>query len=212
MKTVAGFLSIFSALFAAPFQAAVCDGVSPVEASTLVSIVAEDGLTGRPLLVTAPPGDKDRIFIVEQDGFIWVKQRGSALGTRSLYLDLSTVVTTGSDEQGLLGMDFALDFDTSGLFHVSYTRPGGAGVTNLATFQQDPMNANQALSTPVGVFFSLSQPQLNHNGGNIQVGSDGFVYLGLGDGGGANDNHPYDRVPAAPVSRHGLLQRLSREA
>ena len=88
-------------LLAAPFQAAVCDGVSPVEASTLVSVVVENGLTGRPLLVTAPPGDKNRIFIVEQDGFIWVKQRGSALGVRSLYLDVSGLITIAGNEQGL---------------------------------------------------------------------------------------------------------------
>lgn len=191
MKTFAGFVLIVCLLLVAPFQAAVCDGVSPVEASTLVSIVAENGLTGRPLLVTAPPGDKDRIFIVEQDGFIWVKQRGSALGVRSLYLDLSGVVTILGNEQGLLGMDFAADFDTSGEFYVSYTRPGGGalnpGITTLATYEQDPMNPNQANPVPITVFFSLAQPQSNHNGGNIQTGSDGFVYFGLGDGGGAND-------------------------
>lgn len=188
MKIRVGFLSIVGLLLAAPFQAAVCDGVSPVEASTLVSVVVENGLTGRPLLVTAPPGDKDRIFIVEQDGFIWVKQRGSALGVRSLYLNVSGLITTAGNEQGLLGMDFAPDFDTSGEFHISYTRPGGSGITNLVTYKQDPDNPNQANPVPVASFFSLVQPQSNHNGGNIQTGSDGFLYFGLGDGGGGNDS------------------------
>ena len=185
MKTAAGIVVLVSVLVALPSGAAVCDGVSPVQASTLVSVEAETGLTGRPLLVTAPAGDKDRIFIVEQDGFIWVKQRGSALGTRSLYLDVSMLITTGSNEQGLLGVDFAQDFETSRQFFVSYTSPGGS--TTLATYEQDPMNPNQANPVPIGTFFSLSQPQSNHNGGNIQVGSDGFLYIGLGDGGSASD-------------------------
>lgn len=172
-----------------PAVADVCDGVSPVEASSLVSVVVETGLTGRPLLVTAPPDDADRIFIVEQDGFIWVKQRGSALGVRSLYLDVSGRITTVNNEQGLLGMAFAPDFDTSGLFYISYTRPGGvAGISVLARYQQDPMNPNLALPMTLGNFFSLPQTEGNHNGGHIEIGSDGYLYFGLGDGGGGNDS------------------------
>ena len=192
MKTVVGFVSIVYLLLAAPFEAQVCDGISPVDATSLVSVVAESGLTGKPLLVTAPPGDRDRIFIVEQDGFIWVKQRGSAPGVRSLYLNLSPIVTSFGFEQGLLGLAFAPDFATSRLFHVSYTRAGGvfgAGVTTLATFEQNPTKPSEAIPAPVSIFFGLDQTETNHNGGNIQVGSDGYLYLGLGDGGGGGDNH-----------------------
>jgi len=180
-----GLVSIAALILVAPLHGAVCDGVSSVDASSLVSVVVENGLTG-PLLVTAAPDERDRIFIVQQNGLIWVKQRGSAVGVRSLYLDLSGVVLTGG-ERGLLGLEFAPDFATSRLFHVSYTRPGGSGVTTLATYEQNPGDPNQANPIPIGTFFSVIQPQSNHNGGNIQYGSDGFLYFGLGDGGNHSD-------------------------
>jgi glucose/arabinose dehydrogenase len=188
MKSTIGLILAVCLLSPAPAGAATCDGVSPVDATSLVSVVVESGLTGRPLLVTAAPDDPDRIFIVEQDGFIWVKQRGSAPGVRSLYLDVSGAVTISNNEQGLLGMAFTPDFATSGLFYISYTRPGGtAGISVVARYQQDPMNPNQALPMSQGNFFSLAQPQGNHNGGNIEVDSNGLLYLGLGDGGNGND-------------------------
>jgi glucose/arabinose dehydrogenase len=188
MKTTLGIALAVGLLSLVPAHAQVCDGISPVEATSLVSVVVESGL-GDPILVTAPPGDAGRFFIVEQNGLIWVKQRGSAPGVRSLYLDLSGVITTGGNEQGLLGMAFDPDFETSGLFYVSYTRPGGtAGVSVLARYQQDPMNPNQAIPTSTGNVFSLVQPQTNHNGGHIEVGNDGYLYFGLGDGGGGGDS------------------------
>ena len=188
MKAMLCFAALACGLLAVPAYGQVCDGVSPVEASGLTSIVVDSGYTGRPLLVTAPPGDTDRIFIVEQNGKIHVKQRGTPAGTHSVYLDLTATVTSVGNEQGLLGMTFAADFATSRLFHVSYTAPGGAGVTTLATYQQSLLNPNKADPVPVATFFTLSQPQSNHNGGNVVIGGDGFLYFGLGDGGGANDS------------------------
>ena len=187
MKAMLCFASLACGLLAVPVYGQVCDGVSPVEASGLTSIIVDSGYTGRPLLVTAPPGDTDRIFVVEQNGRIYVRLRGAPLGTHFLYLDLTATVTSSGNEQGLLGMTFAPDFATSRLFHVSYTAPGGAGVTTLATYQQSAGNPNKADSVPVATFFTLSQPQSNHNGGNVVIGGDGFLYFGLGDGGGAND-------------------------
>jgi glucose/arabinose dehydrogenase len=210
MKTFIGIASIAMVSLIAPLQAAVCDGVSPVVASNLVSVVAENGLTGKPLLVTAPPGDRDRIFIVEQDGLIWVKHRGSALGVRSVYLDLTAIAAGAAFEQGLLGLEWAPDFDTSGLFYVSYAQPQGSGVTRLVTYEQDPLKPDQANPTPLGTFFSLNQPQSNHNGGNIQIGSDGFLYLGLGDGGGSDDSDPSHGVCGNGQDDSTLLGKMIR--
>ena len=210
MKNIVRIASIAAVLLGMPLQAAVCDGVSPIVASNLVSVVAENGLSGKPLLVTAPPGDRDRIFIVEQDGLIWVKQRGSELGVRSVYLDLTAIAVGAAFEQGLLGLEFAPDFATSGLFYVSYALPQGSGVTRLVTYEQDPMNPDQANPTPLGIFFSLSQPESNHNGGNIQIGSDGFLYLGLGDGGGRDDSSPSHGVCGNGQDNTTLLGKMIR--
>lgn len=169
-----------------PTHANVCEGVSPVRASGLISVVVETGLTGRPLLVTAPPDDTDRIFIVEQDGIVWVKQRGSAPGVRTQYVDVSAFLATGNNEQGLLGMAFAPDFETSRKFYLSYTRIGGSNF--VVEYEQDPNNPNVALTPATGTYIGQTQPQGNHNGGHIAFGPDGYLYLSIGDGGSANDS------------------------
>jgi glucose/arabinose dehydrogenase len=169
-----------------PAAADICEGVSPIQASGLVSVVVETGLSGRPLLVTAPPDDPDRIFIVEQDGIVWVKQRGSAPGVRSQYINISATVATGNNEQGLLGMAFAPDFATSKRFYLSFTRVGGSNF--VGGYEEDPNNPNVALTAATGLYIGQPQPQGNHNGGHLAFGPDGYLYLGIGDGGSANDS------------------------
>jgi glucose/arabinose dehydrogenase len=134
-----------------------------------------------PLYLTAPPGDLHRLFIVEKTGTIRVVKDGALLPTP--FLNLSGQVSGGS-EQGLLGLAFPSDYATTGRFVVHYTDP--AGNTRLSIFQAstDPDIADGASEQ---VILTASQPFSNHNGGQIAFGPDGFLYLGLGDGGGAND-------------------------
>src|SRR5215471_2845470 len=75
-----------------PAAAAVCDGVSPTANTTVETVKVVTGLTGRPLYVVSPPGDTDRIFVVEQSGFIRIHKRGNPSGTFSLFLDISSKV------------------------------------------------------------------------------------------------------------------------
>jgi glucose/arabinose dehydrogenase len=134
-----------------------------------------------PLYLTAPPGDLHRLFIVEKTGAIRVVKDGALLPNP--FLNLSGQVSGGS-EQGLLGLAFPPDYATTGRFVVHYTDP--AGDTRLSIFQvsSDPDIADGASEQ---VILTASQPFSNHNGGQIAFGPDGFLYLGLGDGGGAND-------------------------
>jgi glucose/arabinose dehydrogenase len=133
-----------------------------------------------PLYLTAPPGDP-RLFIVLQTGTIRVVQDGALLPTP--FLDLSSQVTVGS-EQGLLGLAFYPDYATSGRFVVHYTDLSGD--TQVSSFQvsADPNVADAASEQTI---LTADQPYANHNGGQILFGPDGFLYLGLGDGGSAND-------------------------
>ena len=124
------FPSVFLAcLFALAVPASgqeICDGVHRVNETGLQSVVISSGMTGDPLFVTAPSGNPDRIFIVEQDGIIWTRARGDGPSTRSVFLDLSSVAVRLSNEMGLLGMAFDPDFDGdpvngNGHFYVNYT-------------------------------------------------------------------------------------------
>jgi glucose/arabinose dehydrogenase len=134
-----------------------------------------------PLYVTTPPGEVNRLFVVEQTGAIRIVKDGALLPAP--FLDLSTRISTGS-EQGLLGLAFDPAYATSGRFVVHYTNP--AGDTHLSTFQVSP-DPDVADAASEQIILTADQPYPNHNGGQILFGPDGFLYLGLGDGGAAND-------------------------
>jgi len=133
-----------------------------------------------PLYLTAPPGDP-RLFVVEKGGAIRIIKAGVLLATP--FLDLHAQVSTGS-EQGLLGLAFDPAYATNGRFIVHYTDV--AGDTRLSSFQvsADP---DRAEATSEQVILAADQPFANHNGGQIAFGPDGYLYLGLGDGGSAGD-------------------------
>jgi glucose/arabinose dehydrogenase len=134
-----------------------------------------------PLYLASPPGDLSRLFVVEQTGGIRLIKDGTLLPTP--FLNISDRISAGG-EQGLLGLAFYPDYATSGRFVVHYTDP--AGDTHLSVFQvsADPDVADAASEQ---VILTADQPYPNHNGGQILFGPDGFLYLGLGDGGAAND-------------------------
>jgi glucose/arabinose dehydrogenase len=140
------------------------------------------GTFSNPLYVTAPPGDRRRVFVVEQLGRIMVLRGGRKLARP--FLDITPLVRSGG-EQGLLSMAFAPDYATSGLFYVDYTDRNGD--TRVVEYRRrtadraDPGSARQLLFQ--------RQPEPNHNGGLVLFGPDGLLYIGLGDGGGAGDRH-----------------------
>jgi glucose/arabinose dehydrogenase len=137
----------------------------------------------QPIFVGSPAGD-GRLFILERTGEILIYKNGSLLGTA--FLDISGVDTTG--EGGLLGLAFPADYATSGFFYVYYT---SAGLTSQVSRFQVSSDPDVADASSELNFFSLSQPFNNHNGGTLAIRGD-FLYLGLGDGGSAND--PGDRA------------------
>ncbi|MCH7879174.1 MAG: PQQ-dependent sugar dehydrogenase, partial [candidate division Zixibacteria bacterium] len=140
-----------------------------------------------PVLVTHAPNDSNRIFVVEQVGRI--KQVDLNTLTVSVFLDITSRVITGG-ERGLLGLAFHPDYQTNGQFYVNYS---GAGVpfgrTVISRFNVSA-NPNIADASSEFVILTVNQPEANHNGGMIAFGpNDGFLYIGMGDGGGAGDLH-----------------------
>jgi glucose/arabinose dehydrogenase len=134
-----------------------------------------------PLYLTTPNGDVSRVFVVEQTGTIRIVRDGALLPTP--FLDLSGQITAGG-EQGLLGMAFDPDYATTGRFVVHYTDL--TGDTRVSTFL---VSVNPDVADPASerVILTADQPYANHNGGQIAFGPDGYLYLGLGDGGDAHD-------------------------
>ena len=136
----------------------------------------------RPVYVTSPPGDRDRLVVVEQGGKVKVVRKGKTLSQP--FLDVSGAISTGS-ERGLLSLAFAPDYRRSGLFYVYYTARNG----DIRIVEYQRASADGAAAGTARNVLSVPHPASNHNGGLVLFGSDKLLYAGLGDGGGAGDRH-----------------------
>jgi glucose/arabinose dehydrogenase len=164
---------------------------APVAASATqppaVALARIPGAYDQPLYVASPPGDTRRLFVVEKTGRIRVVKDGGVLPRP--FLDLSALVSTGG-ERGLLSMAFHPRYADNGRFYVDYTNlDGDTRVVRYAASAADPDVADPATRK---VILRVDQPYDNHNGGQLQFGPDGRLYVGMGDGGSAGD--PGDRA------------------
>jgi len=135
-----------------------------------------------PLYVTSPPGDRRRVFVVEQEGRIRVVRGGRTLAEP--FLDIRSLVTAGG-EQGLLSVAFPPDHERSGLFYVYYTDKEQdqrvVEYRRASPDRADPRSARLVLR--------MDDEESNHNGGLLKFGPEGLLYIGTGDGGGGDDQH-----------------------
>jgi glucose/arabinose dehydrogenase len=178
------FFLLITVLCFAVNQAAAHSKSAPQAPPTQTQVTLTPVLTGLsgPVFVTNAHDGSNRLFIVEQAGRIKVVQPGST--TPTVFLDITSRVLSGG-EQGLLGLTFHPNFSTNHHFYVDYTRkPDGATV--IAEYQVPAGDSNVA-DTTEKVLLVIPQPFANHNGGMVEFGPDGFLYIGMGDGGSAND-------------------------
>jgi len=157
-----------------------------------------DGLIS-PVSVVEAPDSSHRLFIVDEAGKIWVvPQNGTMLSTP--FLDLTgklVMLNSNYDERGLLSLAFHPQFKTNGKFYVFYTAPPRAGgptpgvnwnsLTRISEFKVSAGNANVADQSTERVLLEADHPQLNHNGGTVVFGPDGYLYISIGDGGNKDD-------------------------
>ena len=145
-----------------------------------------EGFT-QPLFLTTPGDGSGRLFVVEQNGKIKILKDGVVSETP--FLDVSPDglnLTRSSGEQGLLGLAFHPDYEINGYFYIDYTRRAdGASVVSRFSVSEDPDLADSANEKII--LGPVSQPFVNHNGGHIAFGPDGYLYISLGDGGSAGD-------------------------
>jgi glucose/arabinose dehydrogenase len=155
----------------------------------------------QPVYVTSPRGDSSRLFVVEKTGRIRVIQNGALLTTP--FLDISSLVSTGG-EQGLLSMAFDPHYAANGRFYVDYTNANGD--TRVVRYRVSSSNPDTAVASSAKVLLAVAQPYTNHNGGQLQFGPGGLLFVGMGDGGSGGDpqHHAQD-----PHSRLGKLLRIN---
>ncbi len=142
----------------------------------------------KPVFVTAPNGDYSRVFVVEQfqntTGRIKIFRPSTS--TTSTFLALTPVSNGG--EQGLLGLAFHPGYATNRKFYIDYT--DAAGTTTIREYQTFAGNPDLADPSTARTLLTISQPQDNHNGGWVAFGPDGYLYIGMGDGGNRDDTGP----------------------
>ncbi len=136
-----------------------------------------------PIMLTHAGDGTQRKFIVEKAGIIKVFQPGST--TPTIFMNIAGRVRSASSEQGLLGLTFHPNFATNGYFFVNYTRETD-GATVVSRFSATNNNTLGDANSE-RIVITVAQPFTNHNGGMIDFGADGFLYIGMGDGGSSND-------------------------
>jgi glucose/arabinose dehydrogenase len=164
-----------------------------------------DGLD-RPLLLL-PEGDGGPLLVVEQSGRIWGLEGGQKSATP--FLDISDRVGTCHFEQGLLGAAFPPDYATSRRVYVAYTdkpceKSGGKDWKGDLRLSRFKVGATADAATEE-TLLKISEPYRNHNGGNVAFGPDGYLYLGVGDGGDHGDPHGNGQNPKTLL---GTILRL----
>jgi glucose/arabinose dehydrogenase len=184
------------ALTPAATEPAPSPAPSPTPAATSTATPAADpaavalqleavvgGLTN-PSGIVSPGDGSGRLFVLEQPGRIRVVEDGRLLDAP--FLDIVDRVTSRGNEQGLLGLAFHPRYRENGRFFVNYTRANGDTVISSWLVSQDPNRADLGSESLV---LAVEQPAANHNGGHLAFGPDGYLYIGLGDGGGGGDTY-----------------------
>lgn len=126
--------------------------------------------------------DAERLYIAEQRGTIRIIETGTVL--TSFFLDISSQVTNNG-ERGLLGLAFHPEYPDSPYYYVNYIDLSND--TKVSRFTVNTSNTYETVAGSEFMLFDINQPNLNHNGGDIAFGPDGYLYLALGDGGGGGD-------------------------
>jgi len=142
-----------------------------------------------PVALMQAPGDATRWFVVEQSGGVRVFDNNAGVSASTQFINASSLIRyQANSEMGLLGMAFHPNFPSNPRVYLSYTTGTSPLVLRVAEFQT-PDGGLTLTPTPVQTILTINQPETNHNGGGIAFGPDGFLYIGVGDGGGGNDQH-----------------------
>ncbi len=188
------------AFFAAAAVAGGLGGCPPLnpppDGSTRIRLQRVAGGFTSPIDLAAPPDGSGRLFLADQVGVVWVIDNAGAVLPAPL-LDLRARIDTlnaAYDERGLLGLALHPSYNSNGKLYVFHTTPpgndappGSATEVRIAEYRISATDPNRVDPATERVILRIAKPQANHNGGQLAFGPDGFLYIALGDGGGAGD-------------------------
>ena len=137
----------------------------------------------KPLYITNYPNDNEMLLVLEQEGIIKIVENNKI--TKNYFLDISDRVHQPlypADEMGMLGIAFEPNFNENHFFYVHYVNKDSYSIISR-------LKVNEKLGDPKSeeILIKLKQPYPNHNGGSIEFGPDGYLYIGFGDGGSSGD-------------------------
>lgn len=181
---------------------------APPAGLELVQIAAQ---LNRPVVARHAGDGSGRLFVVEQPGRILVLDENDSL-LANAFLDISAAVDDAGNEQGLLGLAFDPDYTSNGYFYVNYTYDppgGGKDRTRVSRFSVSGGDANIADAGSEFIIIEINQDFSNHNGGDIHFGPDGYLYIGMGDGGSGGDPNNRAQTLSATGSE-SLLGKMLR--
>ena len=143
----------------------------------------------RPIVVTHAGDGSNRLFVAEQEGLIKVLKNDQSAEEATVFLDFDERCTyaDNQNEEGFLGLAFHPKYKQNGEFFVYYTSAEEDHLSKVSRFRVSKDNPNVADPDSEEVILRIPQPFWNHNGGTLVFGPDGFLYIGLGDGGSGND-------------------------
>jgi glucose/arabinose dehydrogenase len=147
----------------------------------------EVGRFERPVFLTSPPGNARDVYIVEQAGRIWILRDGRVLPAP--FLDIADEVKAES-ETGLLSLAFAPSYAVDGRFYVYFNNRVGNGNVNVVEYRRLAVNPEQADRNTARLVLNIEKPWENHNGGMMQFGADGYLYISIGEGDAGTINKP----------------------
>ena len=163
-----------------------CNSGSPIPTDNFQAERVFSDLSFQEMTNLVQPGDTDDlIFITEQRGVIYAFSANNSQQA-DIFLDITDRVNRGGDEEGLLGLAFDPDYQGNGYFYVYYSAADPRRSV-LSRFSLDQENTNIADPQSEVVIMEVAQPYSNHNGGQLAFGPDGYIYIGLGDGGSGGD-------------------------
>jgi glucose/arabinose dehydrogenase len=181
---------------------------APNAALPTISFVPVVSGLSLPTSITHAGDGSNRIFVTEKVGRIRIIKNGVLQATP--FLDISARVNSAGSEQGLLSVAFPPNYASKKYFYVYYTDKNGIGDTMVSRFH---LTNNPDIADPNSeeIILTQTQPETNHNGGQLQFGRDGFLYIGLGDGGGGGDPHGTFGNAQNPATLLGKILRIDTE-
>jgi glucose/arabinose dehydrogenase len=151
----------------------------------------------RPVWAGAPRSVKDKLWVMEQAGTVWIVDLKTGNRSEKPFLKINEQVTRKGNEQGLLGLAFAPDFDKTGRYYVNYNEADGD--TLIVRFvSKDRLTTDVETAEKI---LEYDQPFSNHNGGWLEFGPEGFLYIATGDGGSGNDPKNLAQDMSSPLGK-----------